>query len=81
MKDEVNYFIVSYYKKNSMFALIQTIKKRYGPIGNLKIFKRFDERIRDVIEGTFNGIFCYNTGGQDGKIRSIIFYKKKEEKD
>nr|GEY41975.1 hypothetical protein [Tanacetum cinerariifolium] len=40
------------------------------------------ERKTNVPMGTFDGIYGYNTGGREGKIRTIGFFKdKKEDKD
>ncbi|GJT68510.1 hypothetical protein Tco_1019990 [Tanacetum coccineum] len=77
--DEVTNFSVSYFKTSGKLAKlsIETTKKSYS-IGDSRCHM-VKERKTNVPKGTFDGIYGYNTGGREGKIRSIGFFKDKEE--
>ncbi|GKD04119.1 hypothetical protein Tco_1179093 [Tanacetum coccineum] len=79
LPDEVTNFSVSYFKTGGKLAKlsIETTKKSYS-IGDSGCYM-VKERKTNVLNGTFDGIYGYNTGGREGKIRSIGLFKDKEE--
>ncbi|GJX02319.1 hypothetical protein Tco_0186232, partial [Tanacetum coccineum] len=78
LRDVVTNFSVSYFKDGPNIGMmaklsIETTKKTYviGDSGSHPVW----ERKTNVPEGTFDEIFGYNTGGREGKIRTIGFFK------